>query len=64
MFSCAEITELMFRDKGKSLANLAKEFVDNDISPPKNLRPQLPEHETPWGMIEEAFNQEYRLNGG
>jgi hypothetical protein len=45
-----------FCDKGKSLANLAKEFVDNGISPPENLRSQLPERETPWGMIEETLN--------
>jgi hypothetical protein len=37
------MSESQVRDKGKSLANLAKEFVDNGISPPKNLCPQLPE---------------------
>jgi hypothetical protein len=53
------MSESQFRDKGKSLANLAKEFVDNGILPPENLRPQLPEREAPWGMIEVALNGGY-----
>jgi hypothetical protein len=46
--------ESQFRDKGKLLGNLAKEFVDNGIDPPSNCRPRNQERERLHGMMEAA----------
>jgi hypothetical protein len=46
--------ESQFRDKGKSLGNLAKEFVENGIDPPSNRRPQNQERKRLHGMMEAA----------
>lgn len=55
----ASMTESQFRDKGKVLAGIAKEFIEQDIAPPENMRPDEPEREVPWGMIQEALNAIY-----
>lgn len=44
-----------FRDKGKALAQIAKEFVDAALEPPAALRPEEPERLVPWGLIETAL---------
>jgi hypothetical protein len=50
------MSESQFRDKGKLLSSLAKEFIANDIEPPDNLRPVQPDREVPWSMINEALS--------
>jgi hypothetical protein len=49
------LTESQFRDIGKKLAIIATECVDNDYTPPENVRPAAPGRPVPWGMMEVAF---------
>lgn len=51
----APMSESQFRNKGKMLGNLAKDFVESKITPPENLRPEQQERTTPWSMIHEAL---------
>jgi hypothetical protein len=52
----ASMTDSQFRDKGKLLSSLAKEFLANDVEPPDDLRPVQPDREVPsWSMINEAL---------
>ena len=45
-----------FRCKGKLLASVAKECLNNNVIPPENLRPASPPPtDLPWGMMEAAL---------
>jgi hypothetical protein len=52
------LSESQFREKGRLLANLAKEFIDDDIVPSPYLRPQF-ERQRPTSMLHEASNGGY-----
>jgi hypothetical protein len=43
-----------FREKGKAIAKIAKEFADTGSVPPANRRPGEPERQVPWGLIQTA----------
>ena len=51
--------ESQFRDKGKLLATLAKEFVETGTEPPEDRHPVRIEQEIPMDMVEAALNAEY-----
>jgi hypothetical protein len=53
------MTESQFRDKGRLLASLAKEFVETGTEPPEDRRPVRIEQEIPWDIVEAALNAQY-----
>ena len=48
-------SESTFRFKAKMLASLAKECIENNYTPSEELRPEMPERDRPWGMINESM---------
>ena len=55
----SDFSEAKFREKGRVLANLAKEFIAENIIPPNNLRPPPIERQLPRGLLHESKTCNY-----
>jgi hypothetical protein len=55
----AHLTPSQFRVKGKSLGDLAKKFVEQQVVPPPNLRPSELQPRVPAGLFCGAASQGY-----
>lgn len=55
----SKFSECQFRQKGKYLATLAKEFIANGTTPSETLRPPPLERHVPNGLVAGFLNSEY-----
>ena len=49
------ITASAFREKGRRLGALAREFVEHGVNPPQDSRPQLPHPQSALALMDEAI---------